>query len=40
MHKFYPLARHVLFALDPETAHEFTFASLDRAAASCACASS
>jgi dihydroorotate dehydrogenase len=33
MHKLYPLARHVLFALDPETAHEVTFASLDRAAA-------
>ena len=33
MHTFYPLARHVLFALDPETAHEVTFASLDRAAA-------
>ena len=33
MHRFYPLARHLLFALDPETAHEVTFASLDRAAA-------
>jgi dihydroorotate dehydrogenase len=33
MHTLYPLARHVLFALDPETAHEVTFASLDRAAA-------
>jgi hypothetical protein len=30
---FYPLARHALFALDPETAHDVTFASLDRAAA-------
>jgi dihydroorotate dehydrogenase len=33
MHMFYPLARHALFALDPETAHDVTFASLDRAAA-------
>ena len=32
MHNFYPLARPFLFALDPETAHELTFAGLDRAA--------
>jgi len=32
MHALYPLARPLLFALDPETAHEFTFAALDRAA--------
>jgi dihydroorotate dehydrogenase len=32
MHKLYPLVRHILFALDPETAHELAFASLDRAA--------
>ena len=29
---FYPLLRPLLFALDPETAHELTFAGLDRAA--------
>jgi dihydroorotate dehydrogenase len=33
MHNLYPLARPFLFALDPETAHNVTFASLDRAAA-------
>ena len=33
MHKFYPLARPFLFALDPETAHDLAFASLDRATA-------
>ena len=27
----YPLFRPLLFALDPETAHEMTFASLDLA---------
>ncbi len=32
MHSLYPLARPFLFALDPETAHEYTFAALDRAA--------
>jgi dihydroorotate dehydrogenase len=32
MHKFYPFARHLLFALDPEAAHDLAFASLDRAA--------
>jgi dihydroorotate dehydrogenase len=33
MHKLYPLARPLLFALDPETAHDMVFAALDRAAA-------
>ncbi|MEP7329129.1 MAG: quinone-dependent dihydroorotate dehydrogenase [Betaproteobacteria bacterium] len=33
MHNFYPLARPLLFALDPEIAHDLVFASLDRAAA-------
>ncbi len=33
MHKFYPFARPLLFALDPEAAHDLAFASLDRAAA-------
>ena len=33
MHKFYPLVRPFLFALDPETAHDVVFAGLDRAAA-------
>ena len=28
---FYPLFRPLLFALDPETAHELAFASLDAA---------
>ena len=32
MYSLYPFARHFLFALDPETAHDLTFASLDRAA--------
>jgi len=32
MYKLYPFARPFLFALDPETAHELTFANLDRAA--------
>jgi dihydroorotate dehydrogenase len=32
MHKAYPFARPFLFALDPETAHDLAFASLDRAA--------
>ena len=32
MHMFYPLARPLLFALDPETAHDLAFAGLDRAA--------
>jgi len=32
MHKLYPLARPLFFALDPETAHELAFAALDRAA--------
>ena len=32
MHKLYPLARPLLFALDPETAHALAFAALDRAA--------
>ena len=31
--KLYPLFRPLLFALDPETAHDVAFASLDRAAA-------
>lgn len=33
MHNFYPLARPLLFALDPEMAHALAFAGLDRAAA-------
>jgi len=32
MHKYYPFARPFLFALDPETAHNVTFAGLDQAA--------
>jgi len=32
MATLYPLARPFLFALDPETAHDLTFAALDRAA--------
>ena len=32
MHKYYPFARPFLFALDPETAHNLTFAGLDQAA--------
>jgi dihydroorotate dehydrogenase len=32
LHKLYPLARPLLFALDPETAHSVAFAALDRAA--------
>ena len=31
MHKYYPFARPFLFALDPETAHNVTFAGLDQA---------
>src|SRR4051794_13424033 len=33
MHKLYPLFRPLLFAVDPETAHEITFRALDSAAA-------
>ncbi len=32
VYSLYPFARHFLFALDPETAHDLAFASLDRAA--------
>jgi dihydroorotate dehydrogenase len=32
MYKLYPFARPLLFKLDPETAHDLTFANLDRAA--------
>jgi dihydroorotate dehydrogenase len=32
MHKYYPFARPFLFALDPEIAHNLTFAGLDQAA--------
>jgi dihydroorotate dehydrogenase len=32
MYMLYPLARPLLFALDPETAHDLAFAGLDRAA--------
>ncbi|MFO1323393.1 MAG: quinone-dependent dihydroorotate dehydrogenase [Burkholderiales bacterium] len=32
MYTFYPLVRPFLFALDPETAHELSFAALDRSA--------
>jgi dihydroorotate dehydrogenase len=32
VYTLYPFARHLLFALDPETAHDITFAGLDRAA--------
>jgi dihydroorotate dehydrogenase len=32
MHKFYPLARPFLFAIDPEAAHDLALAGLDRAA--------
>ncbi|MFO1313420.1 MAG: quinone-dependent dihydroorotate dehydrogenase [Burkholderiales bacterium] len=32
VYSLYPFARHFLFALDPETAHDLAFAALDRAA--------
>ncbi|MFO1302727.1 MAG: quinone-dependent dihydroorotate dehydrogenase [Burkholderiales bacterium] len=32
MYSLYPFARHFLFALDPETAHDLAFSGLDRAA--------
>jgi dihydroorotate dehydrogenase len=32
VYTLYPFARHLLFALDPETAHDIAFAGLDRAA--------
>ena len=32
MYTLYPFARHFLFALDPETAHDIAFSGLDRAA--------